>query len=344
MIFERIVLNKERNVTLDAYIQDVGGEYRFVTARPAIIVIPGGGYQFCSDREAEPVAMQFLAAGFDAFILRYSTGPDAVWPNPLNDYEAAYDMILARADEWNIMKGKIAVIGFSAGGHLAAAAATMAKHRPAAAILGYPVIREDTAHECEESAPGICGHVDENTCPCFLFASRTDNIVPIQNTLDMMNALNSYQIAFECHIYAYGPHGYSTGDSSIQASSTIMPERASDWVKDSVRWLRDVMGDFDETGLSAPACRFRVSDDGLAWLSLDCTIGRIFGNPEAKRELAPLIAEMKEKIEPFSPEMTFEDMMQHLSKMTLRDLLSERQIWLDRFDNIDKLLKAVPNI
>jgi hypothetical protein len=53
---------------------------------------------------------------------------------------------------------------------------------------------------------------------------------------------------------------------------------------------------------------------------------------------------MKEKIEPFSPEMTFEDMMQHLSKMTLRDLLSERQIWLDRFDNIDKLLKAVPNI
>jgi acetyl esterase/lipase len=82
------------------------------------------------------------------------------------------------------------VIGFSAGGHLAAAAATMAEHRPAAAILGYPVIQEDTVHECEESAPGICEHVDENTCPCFLFATRTDSVVPIQNTLDMMNALN----------------------------------------------------------------------------------------------------------------------------------------------------------
>ena len=56
MRYERIVLNAERNVTLDAYVQDVKGEYRYVAARPAILVIPGGGYQFCSDREAEPIA------------------------------------------------------------------------------------------------------------------------------------------------------------------------------------------------------------------------------------------------------------------------------------------------
>ena len=70
MFIEKIVLSKERNVTLTAMIQDVGGEYRTVTERPGIIVIPGGGYSFCSDREAEPVAMAFLNAGFDAFILR----------------------------------------------------------------------------------------------------------------------------------------------------------------------------------------------------------------------------------------------------------------------------------
>lgn len=344
MRYERIVLNAERNVTLDAYVQDVKGEYRYVAARPAILVIPGGGYQFCSDREAEPIAFSFLSAGFDAFILRYSVGEHSVWPNPLEDYDCAYEYILSRAEEWNVIRDKIAVIGFSAGGHLAAAACTMVKNRPAAGVLGYPVIREDTAQECEQTAPGIPEHVDENTCPCFLFASRTDSVVPIQNTLDMMNALNQYQISFECHIYAYGPHGYSTGDSSIQAADSVMPLRAQDWVKDSIHWLRDVLGEFDDSGLARPVCRSHVSDDAMAWLSIDCTIGRIFGNPVALEAIAPLVEEMREKIEPFTPEMSFEEMMGHLSKTTLRDLLVERHIWQDRFDEVNELLGAVPNI
>ena len=65
---EYIVLNKERNVSLTAYLLDVGGEFRYVNKRPAVFVIPGGGYQFCSDREADPVAMAFLQAGYDAFV------------------------------------------------------------------------------------------------------------------------------------------------------------------------------------------------------------------------------------------------------------------------------------
>lgn len=341
---EHIDLYKERNVTLDAYLQDVGGEFRFVTERPAVIVIPGGGYRFCSDREADPVAMPYLKAGYDVFILRYSVGENAKWPAPLQDYEDAYEYILSRADEWHVMKEKIAVIGFSAGGHLAASAATMAKHRPAAAILGYPVIREDTTHECEPTAPGIPEHVNQETCPCFLFATRTDSVVPIQNTLDMLNALNRYQIAFECHIYAYGPHGYSTGDSSVQSGDTVMPARASNWVEDSIRWLRDVMGEFGPDGLLAPVCRKRVSDDGDAWLSVDCTIGRVFGNPEALRVIAPLVEEMKVKIEPFEPGMSFEDMLDALKRMTLRELLAERHIWTERLDEADQLLRTVPNI
>ena len=107
---ELIQLNKERNVTLTAYVTETEGEYRNVTARPAVIVIPGGGYQFCSDREADPVAMPFLAAGYDVFILRYSVGENAVWPTPLNDYDEAYEYIISRADEWKVMKDKIAVI------------------------------------------------------------------------------------------------------------------------------------------------------------------------------------------------------------------------------------------
>ena len=82
-------------------LEEIGECYDQVTA------LKDQGILFSPD-VFEPLAgtlkQKFLAAGYDAFILRYSTGSDAVWPNPLNDYEAAYDMILARADEWNIMK------------------------------------------------------------------------------------------------------------------------------------------------------------------------------------------------------------------------------------------------
>lgn len=344
MQYKTIVLNIERNVTLTAMIQGVGGEYRGIAARPAVLVLPGGGYQFCSDREADPVAMPFLKAGYHAFILRYSVGEDAVWPTPLEDYEDAMATIDAHAEDWHILTDRIAVIGFSAGGHLAGAAATMAKRRPAAAILGYPVLREDTARELGMNMPGITEHVDETTCPCFLFATRTDSVVPIQNTLDMMNALNRFQTSFECHIYAYGPHGFSTGDSSIQSRETVFPQRAGEWVDDSIAWLRDLFGDFGPQGLTEPVLRAHVNDDSMAWLSLDCSIARIFGNPEARRVLASTIEIMREKITPFTPEMSFEDMMQALGKMTLRDLLAERGIDRDRFQELNEALHRIPNI
>lgn len=344
MKIQTIQLDEKRNVSLTAYLLDVGGEFRQVKRRPAVMVIPGGGYQFCSDREADPVAMAYLKAGFDAFILRYSVKENAVWPAPLEDYDCAMEMILEHAKEWAVIPDKIAVAGFSAGGHLAAAAATMAKHRPAAAVLGYPVIREDTAHECEATAPGIPEHVDDRTCPCFLFATRTDTVVPVQNTIDMINALNRYGISFECHIYGYGPHGFSTGDHSVQSMDTIIPDRAQNWVSDSIQWLKDVLGEFAADGLAAPVCKRKINADLDAWMSLDCTIARIFGNPEARKVLSEVIDQMEEKIEPFAPGMTFEDMMEALGKMPLRTLLAERSIAIERFEELDSLLGKVPNI
>ena len=131
---EKIVLNEEREVSLTAYIQEVDGEFGFAK-RPAMVVIPGGGYAICSDREADAVAMAYLKAGYQAFILRYTCTPRGKWPLPLEDYEQAMTLIEERADEWHIDMAKIAVVGFSAGGHLAACAATVAEHKPAAAVL-----------------------------------------------------------------------------------------------------------------------------------------------------------------------------------------------------------------
>ena len=344
MQLETIILNEDRNVTLTAMTQDVGGEFRGVTARPGVLVLPGGGYMFCSDREAEPVALPYLAAGFQAFVLRYSTGEHSAWPNPLEDYEQAMALIRENAEELNVIPDQIAVIGFSAGGHLAGAAATMSENRPNAAILGYPVLLRETAEEIESNVPDVIEHVDENTCPCFLFATRTDSVVPVQNTLDMLNALNRYHTSFECHIYGYGPHGYSTGDPSLMGRGVIIPERASDWVKDSIAWLRELFGDFGADGQAAPVFRAHVTDDAEAWLSLDCSVSRIFGNAEALRVLADTIAVMREKIVPFAPGMSFEEMMQAVGRMTLRDLLSERCLETERFDELDAALRKIPNI
>ena len=341
---EIITISEERNVTLTAMIQDVGGEFRGITARPAVLVIPGGGNLFCSDREADPVALAYMKAGYHAFILRYSVGEYSEWPQPLEDYEQAMECILENADKWHVIKDKIAAIGFSAGGHLTGAAATMSRNRPAAAILGYPVLREETALELGTTMPGIPEHVDENTCPCFLFGTRTDSVVPVQNIIDMINALNRFHTTFECHIYAYGPHGFSTGDHSVQSCETLIPARASGWVEDSISWLKDLFGDFGNEGLTRPVLRAHVNDDAMAWLSLDCSISRIFGNPKAKEVLSGTIQKMRSRITPFAPEMTFEDMMQALGKMTLRELLVERGIDIDKLDEMNEALGKIPNI
>ena len=96
---ERIVLSAERSVTLDLFLQEVGGEFRHIEKRPAVLVIPGGGYAMCSDREADPVALAYAKAGYQAFILRYSVGKDATWPQPLEDYVINFGEIILTEHE-----------------------------------------------------------------------------------------------------------------------------------------------------------------------------------------------------------------------------------------------------
>ena len=345
MRVEKIVLNEERNVTLTAYLQEVGGEFRNVTKRPAILVLPGGGYQFCSDREADPVAMPYLKAGYQAFILRYSVKKDAQWPNPLNDYEQAMELIRSKAEEWGLYADKVAVIGFSAGGHLAAAAATMSKNRPNAAILGYAVAGEDVKG-CSKTAPDTISAVSHETCPCFLFATRTDNVVPIANSIRFMEALDKYDIAFESHIYSHGPHGFSTCDTSVQDRETVISKRVPNWVGDSISWLTDVLGDFGDGKMTEPVCKAHVSDDGEAFLSVDCTFARLMGNPQAREILAPMMEKMQgQNAAAAGVEMEVTDELKAMmSKMKLRDMLAFGKAPKEVVNMLDEQLRKIPNI
>lgn len=345
MRVEKIVLNEERNVTLTAYLQEVGGEFRNIPKRPAILVLPGGGYQMCSDREADPVAMPYLKAGYQAFILRYSVRKDAVWPNPLDDYEQAMEMIRSKADEWNLYADKVAVIGFSAGGHLAAAAATMSKNRPNAAILGYAVAGEDVKG-CNKSAPDTISAVSKDTCPCFLFATRTDNVVPIANSIRFMEALDKYDIAFESHIYSHGPHGFSTCDTSVQDRETIISKRVPNWVGDSISWLTDVFGDFGDGEMTEPVCKAHISDDGEPYLSVECTFGKLMSNPQSKAIIDAMMAQMQGRnAEAAGVQMEVtDDMRAMMTKMKLSDMLAFGKTPKEVVHMLDEQLKKIPNI
>ena len=274
---EYIVLSEERKVSLTAYLQAAGGEFGGLETRPAVLIIPGGGYHFCSDREADPVAFPYLQAGYQAFILRYSLNEQAAWPRPLEDYEEAMSLIRERAGEWHVETDRIAVIGFSAGGHLAACAATMSRNRPNAAILGYPVIDGDCVHDYLPSAPDVPSAVDEHTCPCFVFATRTDNLVPVSNTVHMIDALCEKGIAFESHIYSNGAHGLTTGDPSVNGEGFC--SRYPAWVADSISWLADVLGGLSSSGLKAPAFGPKINGNREKTLNLDCTLKYLLSHP-----------------------------------------------------------------
>ncbi len=226
-------LNEERNVTLTAYL------WEDETVRPAILVLPGGGYRICADGEADPPAEAYARAGFQAFVLRYTVGDQCRWPMPLEDYGQAVRLLKSKAGEWHLDPDRIAVAGFSAGGHLAACAATMSEERPAAAVLVYPAILPDCMDHCLPGTPYPNEHVSESTCPCFFTAARDDDDVDIRNTLVMEQALAEKGIPFESHIYSVGGHAFSLGISSPWGHE--LTPRLKNWPEESIGWLREVL-------------------------------------------------------------------------------------------------------
>lgn len=141
MKVERHILAKDRPaVCLDAFILDDSPEYRSGESKPAVLICPGGGYLRCSDREADPIALRFLARGYHAFVLRYSTKESGGgrFPSFLEDAARAMCFIRDRAATQHIAGDKIAVCGFSAGANLAGLLATRWHEGFLSTALGRP--------------------------------------------------------------------------------------------------------------------------------------------------------------------------------------------------------------
>ncbi len=229
--------------------------------RAAIVICPGGGYGFCSPREAEPIALHFCNAGFSAFVVDYCISPIR-YPEALTDVSNAIKLIRQNAEEWAIDTEKIAVCGFSAGGHLAASIGTLwntenaikcdnGQNKPNALILSYPVIMwGDKAHKgsfynligegCsdeEYNKVSLEKRVSPDTPPTFMWHTFEDATVPVENTMAFAGALRENDIPFELHIYPKGAHGYSlaTKEVSFNPDSHI-----ATWIKLAVEWLNDL--------------------------------------------------------------------------------------------------------
>lgn len=336
MEIKTVDLNKGKNVSLTAYIQPVEGEFATIKKRPVILILPGGGYFACSDQEADPVAFPYLEAGYHVCILRYSVGKYATWPNPLEDYESAALYIRSKEEEWHLYPDKLAVVGFSAGGHLAACAASMSENRPNAAVLGYPVITRETVSGYLPSAPDAAEAVNEDTCPCFIFAGRNDTTVPVQNSVEMMLALMKYDITYESHIYAYGRHGFSTCSSVRGFGKDDWCSRTPDWVNDSIEWLRDVFGDFENSKMTEPRCNKFINGNHSSYYSIECTISHAMNNSSVFNILKPYFQSLFEAFH-------IEEIPDVMRSFYVKELLQLCQISEDTIKKIDVKLRQIPN-
>lgn len=222
-----------------------------------VIVLPGGGYSHLSEvKEGSDVAKWLNSLGVTAFVLKYRLGMRYHQPNPLLDAARAMRTVRSRASEWGVDPHRIAVLGFSAGGHLAATLGThfdtgkpdsadvieRVSSRPDLMVLVYPVITMgDLTHK--GSKQNLLGdapepeliklysnelQVTKDTPPTFLVHTMTDTSVPVENSMMFAAALRKANVPFEFHLYEQGPHGF--GLAPTNPILATWAARCADWL------------------------------------------------------------------------------------------------------------------
>lgn len=257
MIFEKIFLKDifegiKTEASLMVYARSTNPRIASFP-RASVLICPGGGYSDISPREAEPIALEFVSKGFNAFVLDYSTADrtEPRYPKQLLEASAALVYIRRNSEQYNVKKDAVSVCGFSAGGHLAASLGTLwnesvieetlgiehGENRPDSMVLCYPVISGgEFAHRGsfdnligEENNEELLhklsleNSVGEHTPPAFIWHTLTDATVPVENSFIFANALKKANIPFELHIYPEGVHGLSLGTRETDSSNPETP-------------------------------------------------------------------------------------------------------------------------
>lgn len=242
--------------------------------RPAILILPGGSYLYCSDREGDPVAVTFSQKGYQTFILEYSTGEASDYPTPLIEVAKAIDHIKKNAEEYLVDIERITLAGLSAGGHLALVYGssfmrkefqeltkmTKDEMKIESLIAAYPVANfkalYDRAVEYSKNSKSnkeipigkMFGIYEERRDPIalidpemprtFIFTTLKDRIIPPVDTVEYVRRLMEKGIDIEFHLFNKGSHGLSTGDD-LSNYSRDYPKRIGEWILLAENWLKD---------------------------------------------------------------------------------------------------------
>jgi acetyl esterase/lipase len=230
----------------------------------AVVIAPGGAYLgLASNLEGRQVADWFAARGVTAFVLKYRLGGRYPFPAPLLDVQRAIRLVRSEAAQYGYSANKVGIIGFSAGGHLAAAAATLydVPHpisaadqvdlldaRPDFVVLGYPwldtmepplgkeitycglipsIPKADCARFATEYTPKL--HVTGQTPTTFLWATTDDGTVPVRASVEFYDAMKKAGAPVEMHLFRHGPHG--TGLGSGDPALDLWPMLLEEWMR-----------------------------------------------------------------------------------------------------------------
>lgn len=239
--------------------------------RPAVLIIPGGGYSHVSKREAEPVALRFAAMGYVPFVLEYSCAPH-IFPVALREAAMAMAYIRENAGEMEVDPHMVAAMGFSAGAHLCGCLGTMYDcpelsdlgpgelFRPDALGLCYPVAvawgrtHEGSFENISGGDPALRSRlsldklVRPDMPPAYLWHTRDDQAVPCRSSLILAQAMEEAGVELSLHLYRHGEHGLSTADAQVYSVGRV-PEISP-----------NVPGWLEEMALFWAECGFKITD------------------------------------------------------------------------------------
>lgn len=234
--------------------------------RPALVICPGGGYSVLSmDKEGTAVADWATSHGMVAILLKYRVSNDPKqqlkFPVPIIDVRRAIRTVRHDAQKWNVDPKKIGVIGFSAGGHLAAMAATTwgsplpletkdeidaCSARPDFSLLMYPVISMNRSYchagtrntilpeKADQELIDFCTpalQVTKDTAPVFVLQACDDQVVPAENALDMVRACIEKKVPVGMHLYPVGGHGFGMNKRNLPID---------DWGVHAIQWIQNL--------------------------------------------------------------------------------------------------------
>lgn len=273
MIHEKINLREyyptlENDVILETYCPDNFKEWNINEKRKGLLILPGGGYGFLSERESEPVALRFAGSNIACFVLKYTIAPKMNFPFPLIEVYAALAYIRKNADKFHVFKDKLSVLGFSAGGHLAASASCYHKTQEYAdllnisldemeingCVLSYPVISMEFGHEgtrrnFTKEDPvllekfSIDKNINKDFPKTFIWHTTFDNCVIVKNSLVLAEELAKNKVFFELHVYPMHDHGQALCDSSVyfNADENFINEIKynTQWVDNAIHFIKE---------------------------------------------------------------------------------------------------------